>query len=373
MDYELVCASCGLKAEDPSFRCRKCNSVLEVRYDYSGIKLPSGFKRQRITHGKYAMFLPVKGKLFTLGEGGTPLMEEKSDHHSILIKLETENPTRSFKDRGSTVDITKAMELGFRDVCCASTGNMGLSVATYAKKAGLGCTIFISTDANKEKKEKIRKAGAKLVNVKGLFNTALIAAEKFATENGAFLCGDYHYRKEGQKTIIMEIIEQMGYMVPDYLFIQVGNATLLAATYKALLEFRRFKLIHKLPRIIAVQAVDCDPLVRAFDKGHKIKYMEPKTYADAIAVGFPTFGFEGIRALENTRGMSISVKDAEIERARMELFDRYGIKSEPGGAVGYAGMEKLRMSNPRMLEGNSAAIIVTGNNERWNHSKAKLK
>jgi threonine synthase len=194
MNYELVCPLCGTKAEDRAFRCRKCNSILEVRYDYSTLNLSKNFKKQKINHKKYIAFFPVNGKLFSLGEGGTPLKKIKHEDHTLFLKLETENPTKSFKDRGSTVDITKALELGFDSVCCASTGNMGLSVATYAKKAGLKCTIFISSDANREKKGKIRKAGATLRNVKGRFNTALLFAEKFAKENNTFLCGDYHYR-----------------------------------------------------------------------------------------------------------------------------------------------------------------------------------
>ncbi len=365
MDYELVCTSCGTKAADPEFRCRKCNSVLEVKYDYSMVRLDNGFRKQRITHKKYAKFFPVKGKLFDMGEGGTTLKKIKLKDHILFLKLEAENPTGSFKDRGSTIDITKALELGFGGVCCASTGNMGLSIATYARKAGLKCTIFISSDANDEKKGKIRKAGATLCNVKGRFNTALLSAEKFAKENDVFLCGDYHYRKEGQKSIIMEIVEQMEYRVPDHLFIQVGNATLLAATYKALLEFKMLRLIKKLPRIIAVQAAGCDPLVRAYEKGKPIGYVEPRTYADAIAVGYPTFGFEGITALDGTNGIAISVKDKEIEDARMELYDKYGIKSEPGGAVGYAGFLKLYGEEPSIFRDKKVAVIITGNNESW--------
>ncbi len=370
MDYELVCFTCGIKAKDPSFRCRRCNSILEVKYDYSTAKLDKNFRKQEITHKKYATFFPVKGKLFSIGEGGTTLKKIKLKDHTLFLKLETENPTKSFKDRGSTIDITKALELGFDSVCCASTGNMGLSVATYARKAGLKCTIFISSDANKEKKERIRKAGATLRNVHGLFNTALAECERFAKENNAFLCGDYHYRKEGQKTIIMEIIEQMKYKVPDYLFIQVGNATLLAGTYKALLELKRFKLIKELPKIIAVQAVECDPFVRAYEKGKPVAYVEPRTYADAIAVGYPTFGFEGIRALNETHGTSVSVKDREIEDARIELFNKYGVKSEPGGAVGYAGLQKLYKHDPKPFKNKSVVVIITGNNERWAISNA---
>jgi threonine synthase len=281
----------------------------------------------------------------------------------LHLKVETENPTRTFKDRGSAVEITKAKELGFSRVCCASTGNMGLSIAHYAKRASIKATIFISKTANKEKIKKIRKEGARIISVNGDFNKSLTEAEKFATSRKLFICGDYHYRKEGQKSVAFEIIEQLKYKTPDYIFVQVGNSTLLAGIYKGLREFKRFGLIRKIPRLVAVQSSGCDPLVSACRQNKKIKYTKPNTKADAIAVGYPTFGFEGLRAVRETGGFAGDVDDSEIEQANKVLFKSTGIKAELGGATGMAGFLKAYQESPKTFKGKEIVVIVTGNNE----------
>lgn len=359
MDYKLVCPHCGSSYPSrlPIFRCKKCGSILEVSYRYpKKIK----FSTSKITNDRYRSFFPISGRLFGMKEGGTPLLKYKIDGLDLRLKLETKNPTNSFKDRGSAVEITKAKELGFKEVCCASTGNMGLSVAAYAREFKLKCTIFISKDAKPEKINKIKEQNAEIVEVEGDFNTSLDTAELFANVNGAFLCGDYHYRKEGQKSILYEIIEQSKF-VPDFIVLPVGNSTLLAGIYKGLLEFKRFGFIKSLPRLIAVQAEGCDPLVRAFNEHERIQYVHPKTNADAIAVGYPTFGFEGLEALRSTDGLSVAVKENEIGDAVSRL-GKSKIRAEPGGAAAFAGVLKLLGSNKKLFEGKSAVCLVTGNN-----------
>ncbi len=348
------------------FRCKKCNGILEVTYDYSSLpkKLPKG----RITHSKYKQLMPVK-KLLSLGEGGTELKKADlggmfEELSALYLKIETENPTRTFKDRGSSVEISRAKELGYRSVCCASTGNMGLSIAKYARKHKMKCTIFISIDANEEKIAKIKAQKAKVIETKGDFNFSLEKAEQFALANKkTFLCGDYHYRKEGQKSLIFEILEQLNFKVPDYVFVQVGNATLLAAVYKGLRELKMMRLISKMPKLIAVQSKQCDPLVRAFITSSSIRYIRPETAADAIAVGYPTFGFEGIKALHATEGYAVGVSDNEIELAKDTLYRYANIKSELGGATGLAGLIEVYKRNAMLFRNKQAVVIITGNNE----------
>ncbi len=360
--YRLVCTGCARVADYSAFRCSACGHILDVAYDYKSLKLPAGFGSARAGHRKYLQFFPIDRFRIHSREGGTPLVDRRIGGARVLLKLETYNPTRSFKDRGSVIEINKALELGAHSICCASTGNMGLSVAHYAHIAGLRCTIFISRDANRHKISLIKKAGARLVRVKGDFNAALRAAETYAGKTGAFVCGDYHYRKEGQKSVIFELVEQMRYSVPDIIFVPVGNATLIAAMHKGLSEFRRFSLIRKFPRIVAVQSEMCDPLVRAYNSKRDVRYMRPRTVADAIAVGYPTFGFEGLRALRATRGMAVSVSEQEILDAVSELRS-IGIGAETGGAAAFAGFVRLRKKNPALLEGSKAVVLITGNNE----------
>jgi threonine synthase len=339
-----------------------------VSYDYGRLRLESNFRREKITHKKYAAFFPVNKRLVSLNEGGTELRRDVRlkgawEGNGLHLKVETENPTRTFKDRGSSVEISKARELGFGEVCCASTGNMGLSLARYAREEGMKCTIFISKSANKEKIAKIRVQGAAIREIGGDFNDSLNAAESFAAKREVFLCGDYHYRKEGQKSLLFEAIEQMGYKVPDYIIVQVGNSTLLAAIFKGLKEFKYLGLISRIPRLIAVQSSRCDPIVRAYENERGVNYVRPKTRADAIAVGYPTFGFEGLNAVRATEGFAERVKDSEITKAISLLLKSTGIAAEPGGAAGLAGFLKICREKPKMFKGKEILVIITGNNE----------
>ncbi len=370
IDYRLVCTNCSAKYPENAkeFRCIICNGILEVTYDYRKLRLESNFKRAKITHKKYAGFFPVSKRLVSLNEGGTELRKDVKlrgvwETTGLHLKVETGNPTRTFKDRGSSVEMSKARELGFSEVCCASTGNMGLSLARYAKEEHMKCTIFISKSANKEKMAKIRAQGAAIKEIDGDFNDSLNAAEMFAAKGKVFLCGDYHYRKEGQKSLIFEVIEQMDYHVPDYIIAQVGNSTLLAAIFKGLKEFKYLGLISKMPKLIAIQSSKCDPIISAYENGRGVNYVKSGTKADAIAVGYPTFGFEGLNAIRETKGSAERVSDSEITKAIALLYKSTGIAAEPGGAAGLAGFIKMASGNPKLFKGNDILVIITGNNE----------
>ncbi len=367
MEYVLRCTGCSLTARDyASFRCKRCGSVLEVSYDYSTLVLPAGFRGERIGSRKYLPFLPVRSLSASLGEGGTALACKRIPKYkgvNLFFKTETENPTRSFKDRGSAVEITRALELGFDRIICASTGNMGMSLAHYAKHAGIRATVFINRSGNPEKIRRIRGFGAEIKAVKGDFNESLREAEAYASSSSAFLCGDYHYRKEGQKTVAYEIAEQLRYEVPDFIFLPVGNATLLSALYKGLKEYMMLSLIDRLPRIVAVQSSGCDPLVKAYNRKEKIGYVKPSTVADAIAVGYPTFGTEGITALSETKGYAVRVPDEGIIKS-MRHLESLGIYTEAGGAAAFAGFRDMYEGSKRVFNGKTVVVLVTGNNER---------
>ncbi len=366
MDHVLVCTRCGREADAAAFRCGRCKSVLEVKYDYSTLKLPRGFKKKRITSGKYAPFMPYKRLTCSLGEGNTRLAKARIpdfEDVNLYLKMEMGNPTKTFKDRGSAVELTKAKELGFDHVCCASTGNMGLSVAHYARRAGVKATIFVSRNANAAKIRKIRAQGARLVEIEGDFNKAMDAAERFARRSGAFVCGDYHYRKEGQKTVAFEIMEQLRYRPHDVIFSPVGNGTLLSALYKGISEFRRSGLISAgMPKLVAVQSDGCSPLVDAYERNREVRYVTPHTEADAIAVGYPTFGFESLKALKMTGGRAIRVSDREIEDAA-RFLERKRIYVELGGASAFAGFIKSYYGDHKLVSGKNVVVILTGNNE----------
>jgi threonine synthase len=364
MEYRLVCTNCGKEAKNTSFRCAKCNGILEVVYKYGKLNKSKIFKRNESGISRYINLLPIK-KMVTLGEGGTPLSKtyfNKLKDAEVLLKLEIKNPTKTFKDRGSAVELSKAAELGVKDICCASTGNMGLSVAYYARHLKLKTTIFISKGANKEKINKIRAQDAVISYVNGDFNKALNSAERFARKTGTFVCGDYHFRKEGQKTVAYEIAEQMKGRMPDYIFMPVGNGTLFSGVYKGFEELHKYRLIDKIPKVVAVQSEMCNPLVKAYSSNKKIRYTTPKTDADAIAVGYPTFGFESLRAIKRTGGTAVEVSENSIKDA-VRLLEKYKIYAELGGGTGLAGLLKIHDLDSKIFNGKRIVVVITGNNE----------
>ena len=350
MEYHLECNACNARysRRHPYQVCPACGSVLEVVYE------------GRPTLGRlsnefwdYESVLP-EGEYRHYDLGGTRLL--KAHDPRLMLKLELENPTRSFKDRGSVVEIAKAHEYGFSEVVCASTGNMAYSVSYYAKLVGLTAKIYISNNANRDKINDIRKVGdADIERVNGDFTKAQHLAERYAHRNGAFLTGDYCYRKEGQRTLAYEIMAQAPRVT--HVIVPVGNATLLSGILKAIREMKFAKLIRNAPTVVAVQAVRTDPFVKAFKSGKRIRYVKPSTKADAIAVGYPTFGDSASAELRNQHGTVLAVTDAEMRTEQKRLLDEYGLVAELAGVASIAAWRKLRLG-PNSL----AVAVVSGGN-----------
>jgi threonine synthase len=265
------------------------------------------------------------------------------------VKLEIENPTGSFKDRGSVVEIAKASEYGYRNVVCASTGNMAYSIAYYAKLYDIKAKIFISHDANEDKIRKIRSVGnAEIERVDGDFNKALKLAEAYSKRSGAFLTGDYCYRQEGQRTIAYELANQLGGITD--VIVPVGNATLISGMLKAYSEF------DKAPRVIGVQSSSCKPLFDAFN-GKPLRYEAPRTKADAIAVGLPTFGEQALDLIRKSKGMIVTVSDIEMAREQKRFYEEFGRFVELAGAASIAAYRKIKTNR----KGRVVAVITGGN------------
>lgn len=352
MEYYLECDRCGrvYKSNYESSLCQKCNSILEVFFS----RTPKAPPPKSTSFWDYKDMLP-DGDYHRYEVGGTRLIEAHNSR-KLLLKLEIENPTRSFKDRGSVVEIAKAKEYGYEEVVCASTGNMAYSIAYYAKLAGLASKIFVSKDANRDKIADIRSThDANVTRVNGDFTKAQARAEAYARRNRAFLTGDYCYRKEGQKTIAYEII----YAHPNitHIVVPVGNATLFSATFKALKEMQAVRKLEKLPKLIAVQSEKTAPLSQAFKNKTEVKYIKPTTKADAIAVGYPTYGNHALEALHETGGTCITVTDAAMEEEQRRFFDEYGLVAELAGVASIVAARKLKLG-----KAEKAVIIVSGGN-----------
>lgn len=373
----MKCFQCGktFPADSNLFRCPDCESGLNAIYDYQAIRtaylgnalIRGEFRRIDPHHWKYYYFYPINDftKIISMAEGGTPLIESQTITEEIgcrhlFFKYEGANPTGSFKDRGSTVEITKAIENNATSVICASTGNMGASVAAYAAMAGIECTILIPNSVPEPKLIQIYAYGAKIIQINtNSYQVIQRLSEQAATQFKMFLLGDYINRTEGEKSVGFEIIDQLGWTIPDYIICPIGTGTLIWGIWKACLEFKEVGLITELPKIVGVQAKGCAPVIDALAKNTlKITPIQnPATVASAISCPDPITGTGALLSIKNSKGSGIAVSDKEIIDARIKLA-RIGLFAEPSGAVSFAGLLKLQERED--LRNKSIVCIVTG-------------
>ncbi|MEM3475609.1 MAG: threonine synthase, partial [Candidatus Bathyarchaeia archaeon] len=282
MNYLFNCINCGFKfeSENVEYYCPKCNDLLEIIYNIEELKKvisKEKFEKRALSVWRYRELLPIKdsSKIVSLGEGGTTLHKCKNlcklfNIKNLLVKNEGENPTGSFKDRGMTVAISKALEKNVKIVACASTGNTSASLAAYAAKANIKSIIFVPE--GKVALGKMVQAiihGAKIIQVNGNFDDALKAVRKLIEyyPQICLLNSINPFRIEGQKTLAMEICSQLNYEAPDVVILPVGNAGNISAVWKGFNEFKNLELIQKVPRMIGIQAEKAAPLAKAFKEG----------------------------------------------------------------------------------------------------------
>lgn len=355
----LICFRCGTRygLHEVVFRC-KCGGPLDINYDYAQIKkkINRSFLEQKPNHWKYWPFYPVaQENKITLGEGGTALV--KNNTYGVWFKDETTNPTGSFKDRGSAVEVMKALETGVTKTCCATTGNMGASVSAYCKKVNIQCKIFVVASAMSTKLVKIRRMADETVIVEGDYADACALAKR-EQERGIYMLGDFVYRREGEKSIAFEIADQLGWFEKkalEYVVAPIGSGTLISACWRAFNELKKIGLIKSLPRIVGVQAAGCAPVVHGLKTGKIKKVKKPKTIAAAIACGDPLDGELALEAIKFSRGFGILVSDDEIISAQA-LLHKEGWHVEPGGAAAFAGYLKER----DRLGGKEVVVLLTG-------------
>ncbi|MBI5239845.1 MAG: threonine synthase [Elusimicrobia bacterium] len=301
--------------------------------------------------------LPVTGRtpVVSLGEGGTPLI--RADRlaraaglppGSVHLKFEGTNPTGSFKDRGMTLAVSKALEAGSRGVLCASTGNTAASAAAYAAKAGLRCVVFLPRGAvARGKLMQAAAHGAEIVDVAGNFDAALRTALRTAERKGLTVVNSSNpFRIEGQKTAAFEVAEAMG-RAPDFQFMPVGNAGNITAYWKGYKELGGGR-----PRIMGFQAAGAAPLVL----GHPVK--APRTVATAIRIGDPYSRDGALAARDESGGAIGSVTDSQILAAYRFLAREEGVFCEPASAAGVAGLLKLCRSGRKPR--GTVVCVLTG-------------
>jgi threonine synthase len=311
---------------------------------------------------QYRAFLPVTDKtpVITLGEGNTPLVraarlaEAIAPQLELYLKFEGANPTGSFKDRGMTLAISKAVEEGARAVICASTGNTSASAAAYGGRAGL--QVFVLIPEGKIAHGKLAQAmihRATVLQVEGNFDQALAIVKEISAKYGIILVNSVNpYRLEGQKTGAFEVCEQLA-EAPHYHFLPVGNAGNITAYWRGYQEYYQRSLCKRLPRMMGFQAAGAAPIVL----GHVVE--KPKTIATAIRIGNPASWAQALKAVQESNGKIDLVTDEEIVEAYRMIAALEGIFCEPASAASVAGITKMQKAG-LFKEGETAVCTLTG-------------
>ncbi len=371
----LKCIKCGVEYPPDKilFFCKKCGSSLDYVLDHDVIAdmVSKDLLARRVFNmWRYKEFLPIvdESRIVSIGEGGTPLIKseklaERLGLKFLYLKLDCCNPTGSFKDRGASAAISRALELGVKTIVGYSTGNAGVAQAAYAARAGLKSIIFVHKTASLGKLVQAMLHGSLVVRVDGTFEDAANLAKQCSKEFGWMFNGGVvnPARHHGKKTIAYEICEQLSWNVPDMYIQSVGVGTAAIGAYKGFKEFYDLGWINEIPRIVCVQAEGCAPMVDAFKNNREevVPVKDPKTVASAIAVGNPA-GWPLLRkAVLETNGIVDSVSDDEILEAEKLLAKLEGIFAEPAAAAPIALLKNLR-ENGEIDKDTRVVCMISG-------------
>jgi threonine synthase len=375
------CAKCGKEYTDDTVPPNdKCGGRIDVFHDLERIKETLTKRELENRKGdlwKYFELMPLRKResIITLGEGGTPLFRSTrfADHlglSNLYIKMETLNPSGSFKDRPICVGVSRAKEDGAETVSAASSGNAAAAMSTFAARAGLRAVVFVPENAPAGKLIHLRTLGARVFRVRKVeegvdpTTTILHAAcdglgwtptPSFGPFNG--------FQFEGTKSLGYELAEQMSWNPPDWVLFPTGSGGLMAGTMKGFWEFREMGLIDKLPRPVVVQPDGCPPIVRAFNDDQDPLNITPwdsnETVAGGLADPFPWDGDAALKYLKMADGKAISVTDDAIEKHLVLLGKYEGVFAEPSGVAAMAGLEML-VQDGIIDKGDTVVVPITG-------------
>lgn len=374
----LQCTICGRvqEATPDAYTCPCCGEagILDVLFDYDYVRAHLSRESLRadddLTMWRYLPLLPCapSSPRPHLRVGWTPLYRAERYARAlglreVYVKDDGLNPTCSLKDRASAVGVVKALEAGASAIACSSTGNAGSSLAGNAASAGLRSYIFVPERAPKGKLAQLLLFGATVVSVRGNYEDAFrlsmeaIRRWRWYNRNAAL----NPYLMEGKKTVSLEIAEQMGWHVPDWVVVSVGDGCTVAGVGKGFADLLACGLIDRMPRLLGVQAEGCAPIFRAFRAGRERIDPEPEdTLADSIAVGVPRNPVKALRAVRGSGGEMITVSDEEILDAMRLLGSSEGLFAEPAAAAGFAGL--ARACREGLIRPDEVVVgIITGN------------
>lgn len=370
----LQCPRCQAEyATDELHNLCRCGSPLLVEYDFEAIKetvCPADFAGREATLWRYREVLPVQVEnVISLGEGMTPLLPLGRLGRSVglpnlYLKDEGQNPTGTFKARGAAVGISKARELGVTTIAMPTAGNAGGAWALYARRAGLKAVIAMPDDSPYMAKVECVAAGAKTYLVDGLISDAgkLIAAgvQKYGWFDTSTL--KEPYRIEGKKTMGYEIAEQLGWKLPDAILYPTGGGVGIIGIWKAIKEMHALGWVEgEMPKLIAVQAEGCNPIVRAFEAGADVSEFcqGAETLARGICVPKALGDFLVLRAIAESGGTAVQVSDGDILAGVARLARDEGIFVCPEGGALVAALEQLRATD-FLHESERVVLLNTG-------------
>ena len=358
-----------------------CGKVLFARYDLAKLRRDvdrDELKNRRTDMWRFADLLPVQDpdRIVSLGEGGTPLLAatqlgRKLGLDNLYIKEEGLNPTGTFKARGISAAVARAVELGAPGFTMPSAGNAGGAAAAYCARAGLRAKVFMPQDAPEANKKECLLAGSDLNLVEGLISDAGRQAVAVAQEQNLFDLSTLKepYRAEGKKTMGLEIAMQMGWKLPTAIVYPTGGGTGIIGMHKGFQELRELGWIDSpSPKFIAVQATGCQPIVRAFQQGKSISepWSNAATVADGLRVPSPFADYLILQAIRETGGTALAVEDWDMVEAMYELATTEGIVACPEGAATLVGLKQL-LNEGFLGPQDTVVLLNTGSGYKYMH------
>ncbi len=371
----LKCRECGHEYPlEATHVCEFDFGPLEVVYDYD--RMQGRLTREAIearprTMWRYRELLPIAGEP-TVGAqvGYTPLVKadrlaKRLGIRELWIKNDAVNyPTLSFKDRVVSVALSRARELGFKTVACASTGNLANSVAANAAASGLDAYVFIPHDLEQGKVLNSLIYGARVIGIRGHYDEVNRLCAEIAGKYGwAFVNVNMRpYYAEGSKSMGFEIMEQLGWKIPQHTVVCMASGSLLTKIHKSYQEFSKLGLVSAVPwRVHGAQATGCSPITTAQKAGLDFfKPVKPNTIAKSLAIGTPADGFYALKVMKETGGHGEDVTDDEIRDGIRMLAECEGIFAETAGGV-TVGVARKLIASGRIPAGDSAVLCITGN------------
>lgn len=369
------CTQCHREFQPQNVRylCPKCGDaykpgiplpgVLEAVFDVTHVrqKLAAGQSLSEALCAVESRFFPP------MVVGKTPLhptqrLVEQLGLRAVFIKNDGQNPSGSLKDRASFLVVAQALQLGEKTVVCASTGNAASSLASVCASAGLTALIFVPQKAPRAKLVQMVLSGARVLPVQGTYDDAFRLSLEYTRARGGLNRNTaYHpLTIEGKKTAALEIVEQLGGRAPDAVLVSVGDGVILAGLHKGFGDLRALGIISDVPMLIGVQAEKSDAIHRYVESGRYADAAHPHTIADSISVSCPSNAHWAKRAIEQTRGLTLTVTDEDILAGQSRLAAATGIFAEPAAAAAFAGLLKLQSSARALAKDAEVVVLVTG-------------